>query len=272
MAGTSSDIGAQEFFRGAAAARAQGFAGEGSMEQPPQPAGTSSRGSRPIVMGEEAVAGGWGRGPVPVDPRKYRYDRTRALGMQPVGFAVTKADRLDAQEAGDVLHKIHVSLGIDREDESRIAAFDAALWWEHTINGASVLQESRGTLSVGGMEFDISSVLKMIGETKLRRFFRAYADDILEVNREVIRGYSPYDFVAAEKYGQLMQVAAARGLHKYPELAFDAADACTEISLEARRALQTSKSIVIPQYNNTDRPFIRTGAGTGGTDDENLHK
>jgi len=266
----ASDIGAQEFFRGPAAAQAQGF-GSAAAEPSAQPA-QAGRGSRPVVMGEEATAGGWGRGPTPVDPRKFRYDRTRAMGMQPVGFSVTKADRLDAQEAGDVLHRIHVELGMDREDESRIAAFDAALWWQHTINGASILQDHRGALSVDGMEFDISACLKMIGESQLRRFFRAYADEIAEVNRDVIRGYSPYDFVAAEKYGQLMQIAAARGLHKYPELAFDAADACSNISLDARRALQTSKSIVIPLYNATDRPFIRPGSGLGGTDGDNVQK
>jgi len=270
MADTSSDIGAQEFFRGAAAAQAQGFSGAAA--NPVTQSAPAARGSRPVVMGEEATAGGWGRGPVPTDPRKYRYDRTRALGMQPVGFAVTKADRLDAQEAGDVLHKIHVALGIDREDESRIAAFDAALWWQHTINGASILQDLRGSLSVGGMEFDISSCLRLVGEFQLRRFFRAYADDIREVNLGVIHDYTPYDFVAAEKYGQLMQVAAARGLHKYPELAFDAADACTDISLDARRALQTSKAIVLPAYNGTDRPFVRPGSGIGGTDGDNVQK
>jgi hypothetical protein len=192
--------------------------------------------------------------------------------MHPVGFAVTKADRLDAQEAGDVLHKIHVELGIDREDESRISAFDAALWWQHTINGASILQDHRGVLSVDGMEFDIADCLRMIGENQLRRFFRAFANEIADVNREVIRGYSPYDPIAAEKYGQLMQIAATRGLHKYPELAFDAADACTNISLDARRALQTSKSIVIPAYNATDRPFNRPGSGLGSTDSDSASR
>jgi len=106
----------------------------------------------------------------------------------------------------------------------------------------------------------------VIGEHRLRRFFRAFADDIVEVNRSVLAGYSPYDFVAAEKHGQLMQVAAARGLHKYPELAFDAADACNNISLDARRALLASKALVIPEVNETDRAFPRVGGSMRADD------
>jgi len=83
----------------------------------------------------------------------------RALTQEAVQFAATKADRLDADEAGEVLDSIHKALGIQNEDESRLAAFDAALWWQHTINGASILQEGRGSLSVGSMEFDISDCL-----------------------------------------------------------------------------------------------------------------
>jgi len=261
MADQSSDIGAQEHFRGSAVYEtmaAEARSAEGSRSAG-HVAGRSA-GSRPVVVGEEATSAGWGRGPVPVDPRKYKYDRMRALASPAVQFTATKADRLDADEAGEVLHQIHDALGIVNESEARLAAFDAALWWQHTINGASIMQEMRGSLSVGGMEFDISECLRVIGEHRLRRFFRAYADDIVEVNRGVLEEYSPYDYVAAEKHGQLMQVAAARGLHKYPELAFDAADACCNISLDARRALMASKALVIPDNNFTDRPF----AGVGG--------
>lgn len=277
MADNASDIGAQEHFRNAAvfdasAGEATGSGGHArSGSAGARPAGGyggasasvwgrgGSGGSRPVVVGEEATSAGWGRGPVPVDPRKYRYDRMRALASPAVQFTATKADRLDAEEAGDVLHSIHCALGIEREDEARLAAFDAALWWQHTINGASVMQDMRGSLSVGGMEFDISDILSVIGTHRLRRFFRAYADEIVEVNRTVVEGYSPYDYVAVEKHGQLMQVAAERGLHKYPELAFDAADACTKISSDARRALAASKAHVIPRLNGTDRPFVRVG-------------
>lgn len=250
MADTASDIGVQQLFRG----EGNQTAGASS----PRPgqsggAGTPRAGARAILVGEEATGRGWGKGPVPVDTRKFRYDRTRALMQQPVQFTATKNDRMDPDEAGDVLHDIHRRLGIDTEDESRILAFDNALWWQHTLNGASIMQPGRGVLSVDGMTFDISDCLKMISENNLRRFFRAFADEIAAVNKQVLAGYNPYDLISAEKYGQLMQVAVARGLHKFPEYAFDAADACKDISVDARRAIMASKAFVIPRVNTTDR-------------------
>jgi len=215
--------------------------------------GETRAGARAILVGEESTGRGWGKGPVLPDTRKFKYDRGRALMMQPVQFTATKADRLDADEAGEVLDRIHRAFGIEAESEARLMAFDNALWWQHIINGASVLQPGRGVLWVGGMSFDISSVLSTIGENQLRRFFRAYADEIVEVAQTVLAEFNPHDPVAAEKHGQLMQVATARGLHKYPEYCFDAADACLNMSIDARRAVMASKAFVIPRVNTTDR-------------------
>jgi len=266
MTDTASDIGAQQFFRQPQAEQA----GSGEQRAPIRSAaeqpGRSPSGSRQILVGEEATSRGWGRGPVGVDARKFKYDRTRAMMQPPVQFTSTKTDRLDADEAGGVLHRIHEALAIDKEEENRILAFDNALWWQHTLNGASILQPGRGTLTVGGMQFDISECLKMIGESQLRRFFRAYADEIVEVNRTVIAEYDPYNFVAAEKYGQLMQVAVTRGLHKFPEYAFDAADACLNMSVDVRRAVLASKSFVIPKINMTDRLPAAVGQSVNADD------
>jgi len=266
MADTGSDIGAQAFFRQPQAEQAAAAERRspplGAAEQPERP----RSGARAILVGEEATSRGWGRGPVGVDTRKFKYDRTRALMQPAVQFTSTKADRLDADEAGDVLHRIHEALQIDKEDESRILAFDNALWWQHTLNGASILQPGRGSLTVGGMQFDISDCLKMIGESQLRRFFRSYADEIAEVNRTVIAEYDPYNFVAAEKYGQLMQIAVTRGLHKFPEYAYDAADACLHMSIDARRAVLASKAFVIPKVNMTDRLPMAVGQSVNADD------
>lgn len=266
MADTASDIGAQEFFRKAATDTTPA----GPSRAPVESGSTRGGGARAILVGDESTGRGWGRGPVPIDSRKYKYDRARALMMPTVQFTATKADRLDADEAGDVLDRIHRSFGIDAESEARIMAFDNALWWQHIINGASILQPGRGVLTVDAMQFDISSVLSSIGESQLRRFFRAYADDIAEVARTVLEEYTPYDAVAAEKHGQLMQVATARGLHKYPEYCFDAADACLNMSIDARRAVLASKAYVVPRVNTTDKlpdlaaAALASGGGNGG--------
>jgi len=211
--------------------------------------------NRGITKAAPTVAKGWGRGPVEPDKRKYRYDVMRAVGTQPVTFSVSKEDRMDATEAGGLLHRLHVELGIDKAEENRIHGFNQALFFQHTINGASVLQKGQGSLVVDGHGFDLSVVLRVLGGNA-RRFFRAYADDIVEVNRAVIASVSSYDVNSLDKYGQLMQVAAERGLHKYPYLAHDSADACLFLSLEERRAVMASKRhVLMTGKNQVDIPF-----------------
>jgi len=242
---SNSEIGVADLFK-----RGQGGGAAGGARQ---------SGSRGIVVDDTSAARGWGKGPAAIDARKFRYDRLRAEAMPAVQFTASKADRLDPDVAGDVLHRIHVTLGIENENEARLAGFDNALFWQHILNGASIMQPDRGVLSVDGMTYDIHDCLKMIGEVQLRRFFRAYADEIVEVARGVLGAFDPYDAVAVEKRGQLIQVATERGLHKYPEYAFDAADGCLHISVEARRAVMASKAFVLPRVNTTDGMPVSVG-------------
>lgn len=203
-----------------------------------------------IVRGETSSARGWGRGPIAVDTRKFRYDVNRARMKPALPFGATKVDRMDANDAGDALEHIHEMYGVHTEDEARIAAFDDALWFEHTVNGASMLQPGRGYLKVDGVSFDIGHIKTYLGEDQ-RRFFRAYADDIAECNMRVLKSYDPYDPVSAEMVGQIKQVALERGLQKYPHLAHDSSDACVSISMEERSALIASKRLVLPSVVNS---------------------
>lgn len=204
-----------------------------------------------IVRDTPTEVRGWGKGAVPRDVRKFRYDTVRARTLAAVSFTASKADRLDASAAGDLLHQVHVMYGIDKEEESRILAFDKALWFEHTINGASLLQPGRGTLTVDNMSFDVSPIKELLGVDQ-RRFFRAFADDIADNNREILKDYDMYDPISVEKVGQLRQVAIERGLQKYPHLAHDSSDACVLISMEERLAINQSKRLVIPTVNQVD--------------------
>jgi len=156
---------------------------------------------------------------------------------------------MDATEAGNKLHAIHVLFGIDKEPEARIFAFDQAMWLEHFLNGASMMQPGRGSLQVGEMSFDIASVRSVLGED-VRRFFRAYADDIAACAHMVLQSADPYDPASVEQCAQIRQVALERGLQKYPHLAFDAADACLNISMEERSALIVSKAHVLATATN----------------------
>lgn len=209
------------------------------------------------------VGSGWGRGPVAVDKRKYRYDVNAALTRKPVPFSATKVDRLDASDAGDYLNRIHVTFGIAQEAEERIHAFDRALWYEHAVNGGSTLQAERGVIVIDGVSFDIPVIVKILG-VEARRFFRAYADDISRCLRDVLEGYSPFDPESAEKWGAVMQVAVARGLQKYPYLIHDSSDAGVELSIEERMALQASKRYVISSTFNAADSVSRGPSGSAG--------
>lgn len=246
---TSSEVG-DDFFTGEAAAAAQGENASAS-----HPVRSSAATGVPAMERSvpSAVGRGFGRGPIGVDSRKFKYDVNRARLSAPVSFGASKVDRMDAAEAGNVLHDIHVMVGLDREDEARILAFDKALWLQHTLNGASLLQPGRGTLKVGEQtEFDISVVLSFLGE-RTRRFFRAFADDIAQVNVEVLASCDAWDRENYEKAQQVRQVAIERGLQRYPHLCHDSSDACLDITMEERVAVLSSKRIVLADsYNAVD--------------------
>jgi hypothetical protein len=157
---------------------------------------------------------------------------------------------MDAAAAGELLHKIHTLYGIENEGEDVIAAFDKALFFEHTINGASMMQPGRGELTVGASRFELAPLKQLLG-VEQRRFFRAYADEIADVNREVLDAFDMYDPSLMEKHGQLVQVAVTRGLQKYPWLAHDSSDAGIRVSMEERFALLASKRLVLPNVENT---------------------
>jgi hypothetical protein len=229
-------------------------------EKPSAGSSRAAPGSAGLVREAEKPTSGFGRGPIAPDGRKFKYDMYRARGTK-VAFSVTRDDRMSAESAGTMLHTIHERLGIDRVEEHFILAFDKALFFAHTVNSGSVLQPGRAKLYVDGLDgvdatqFDYNNVLTILGND-MRRFFRAYADDITEVNRAVLAAYDPYNPVAAEQHGWIMQVATERGLQRYPYLAHDSADACININTTERLALINSKRAVLASVTNSaDRAF-----------------
>jgi len=226
-----------ELFRGASLPGPSAF-GPGADRGKSVPGGPKRTVAAPVE------SAGWGRGPAPVDGRKFRFDLVRAKTQPALAFSVSKVDRLDADKAGDLLAKILADFRIDTEDETRIYGFVNALFFSHTLNGGSILQPGRGIIRVDGVEFDLTVVNVILG-VEARRFYRAYADEIAEVNERVIQEVDPLDPVSMEMYGQLMQVAHERGLQKYPKFAHDSADACVHMTLEERRAVLASKRLVL---------------------------
>lgn len=226
--------------------------------------GSGGQGRRGVTRQMETPVSGFGKGPVPYDSRKFKYDIYRAQATQ-ASFAVTRDDRMSAEQAGDMLHNIHTKLGIDRVEEHKLRAFDDGLFLCHTLNSGSVLQPGRSKIFVDGQQFDAAEVNKFLGEDN-RRFYRAFADEIKAVNRKVLKDYDPYNPVAVEHYGWIMQVALERGIHRFPHLAHDSADACVDITITERIAVANSKKLVISNsINAIDRANAnsRTDSGRG---------
>lgn len=190
-----------------------------------------------------------GKGMPMYDPRKWGYDRVAARSQPVVSSFSSKIDRLDAEEAGALLNSIHVKFGIDKCEESFLQAFDDALFREHTLNGASIIQGKNGVLVVGDDRFPIAEVKELLG-TRRRAFYRAFADDIAESNQRALDALDPYDSASVELHGQIMQVAWDRGLQKFPHLAHDSASACVRISAEERLAVMASARYVFKNQEN----------------------
>jgi len=216
-----------------------------------RPTGKGVAGSSGVFRKDGAGAALKGRAPKGYDSRKFRYDVVRGRGAN-LGFSTSREDRMSAEEAGDMLNRIHVLCGIDRETEGVIRAFDKALFFCHTVNGGSVLIPGRAKFSVTGVtqEFNYGHIRDLLG-VALRRFFRAFADEIADVNLEILRDYDQYDAVRAEQWGWLMQTAYDRGMQRYPHLSHDSADACLSLAPAERAALAASKSMVVSTSNNS---------------------
>jgi len=208
-----------------------------------------AQGPRPIERQGQSTAMGWGKGPVSADTRKFKYDVMRGKIGKALPFSASKVDRMEADVAGDMLHSIHVMYGIDKEDERRLVAFDKALFWEHAINGASLMQPGRGKLIVDSVGFDIQPLKDKLGVDQ-RRFFRAFADDVATVVVEVMDAYDFYDPESVEKVAMIKQIAVARGLQKFPRLIHDSSDAGTDLSYDERVAVMGSKRIVLESTVN----------------------
>lgn len=186
------------------------------------------------------------------DARKFVYDDVGHF-HRTVRFSVTRDDRMDVLLARDKLEYIRNAMGVRRGvvHDSVVASFDAALWFCHTVNGASRLNPGRSKFFAPGLtaEFDYLDVLDMLG-TDARRFFRTFADDIAEVNKRVLAEYDPYDYGSVDKYSWLMEVAVGKGLVQYPYLAHDSADACLRLTLPERDAVAKSKLLVLGSVTN----------------------
>lgn len=197
--------------------------------------------------------------PYRADPRKYDRD-AMAARLRDFKVIVTRDDRMPVLEAKAALDRLRERARVYEEENAVEAAarHDAALWFCHTVNGASTLNPGRSTFgatdTLGG--FSYGDVMRQLGPDA-RRFFRAYADDITEVNRKVLADLDLNDPASVENYGWLLEVAATRGISKYPYLAHDSADACLYLNTSERAAVIASKKYVTARVHR-DAPELPT--------------
>jgi len=183
------------------------------------------------------------------DVRKYKYDVIGGRGGKKIDWHVSKADRMDAATAGRTLQRIYHIWNLEKENPEVLLSFTNALFFCHTMNSGSMIQPDRSIIYVGAQEFSFYEVVRLLGDD-LRRFFRAFADDIAAVNQSVIDTYDPSDVQSRERFDWLMEVATDRGLMKYPHLAHDSSDKCQSITPAERAAVANSKIGIFSNISN----------------------
>jgi len=184
------------------------------------------------------------------DLRKYPpMDIKRGLSTAK-GFTVTKVDRMSVGEAKQTWGRLLAVYGLSTVEDGYIIDFMDAIFFQHTINGGSVLQPDRAKFSIGGNDFDFKSAHEILGND-LRRFYRTHADEVRVVNQKVLMEYDPNDMVKKEKYDWLMEVAYKRGLQRHPDLSHDSSTACTGLDATQRAAIAASSTYVIGNSFNT---------------------
>jgi len=194
------------------------------------------------------------------DPRLVFHDRTAARQEGQLQWEASKDDRMSAEDAGRMMKELYRVLGVVGAKPQEMEAIHDALYFAHTLNGASVLAPGRAYITIGNNRLDYSLATSYLGNEN-RRFHRAYADEIRECNLRVLAAASDsYNIVAVEKAGLLKQVAAKKGLQRYPSLAHDTADACHGLTDSEYAALVSSKVAVFSSTPNmADRNRVRPG-------------
>lgn len=192
------------------------------------------------------------------DPRLVSYDRLEARSKKPLAWEVTRDDRMSAVEAGATMRKLYDLFGLRGEQPVVLDAFHDAVYLAHTLNSGSVLQPGRAKIILSGNSMDLYKVVEYLG-SDLRRFYRAYADEVRNCNKRILSAATdPTDLVAMEKAAWIRQSAANRGLSRYPDLAHDSADACLSLTDAEHSALTSSKtSIFSTGTNMADRNRVR---------------
>jgi len=190
--------------------------------------------------------------------RLWRYDRDQGAANATLKGGTDKADRTPIEEAARLMHTIHVAFQVDKQMEGYLYDFDSSMFICYTLNGGSQFTPTErvqfyvGTPSENGYTdaYSFSTVYSILG-VEFRRFFRTYANELIEACRQAIYRCDFNDEEAVEKRKLLLLHAQARGVTRYPHLCADCTDAATDLSVNEYHAVLSSKQVVLANTANS---------------------
>lgn len=185
----------------------------------------------------------------------------------PIAYTASADAAPDDSEAVRLRDQLLRFSGMDDESPELQYAFIRAMCLCHALNSASKLTPGRATFTVAGTSFSYTThVVEVLGDN-LRRFFRAWADETLEVVVEQLEKAKEGDVEALRVKRDLVVMANKKGLLHMPQLAFDTAEYVTKLSPSERMAVANAKAISLPagpdQVNNPRVPRMPSGPPPG---------
>jgi len=188
--------------------------------------------------------------------RLFPYDRHEGKMGPAVSIGVNLADRLSPEAAMEALTRVHRAHGMVDCLERDLYNHDRAMFICYAFNAASQIgpYERAGYFvgdpaGAGRSYFEYSTVQTILG-VDLRRFFRAYANEVVDACHELYHNCDFEDPDMVELRQQMIQVADKRGISRHPWLIADCAEAATNVSPGEYAAVMASKQTVIGGTTN----------------------
>jgi len=193
-----------------------------------------------------------------VHTRKFPFNRDQAI-IDDFKFGASFDRSLMENEALSAVEMLLTHNGLDKALDGAQKAFVDAMFLAHTKNSASILMPGRAEfwIETRGQPKRVynyfTDVVLPLGDN-VRRFFRAYADEVRAVNRRVLaQAALGLDLDMVEHGKHIRQVAASRGLHRHPDLCHDTSDHCTSLSVTEFDTIRASSAgIFASQENGAD--------------------
>lgn len=209
----------------------------------------ASSGFTRIIEREEGSAS-WGPRNL-LSTRQLPYDYAAAIHEGEVSFTVTSNRVMSATEASQRLRGLMHHCGVNGQADSVMMAFHKAILLAHAKNSSSIIQPARANIYIkGGSVINFyTDVLHFLGDDS-RRFFRAYADMVRQVLREIRNAYEAGDMRWAEDIRDLDWIAEDRGLSRHKDLVAGSADACTQLTRQEAVAIRQSKATIFANITN----------------------